>query len=122
MKKNMQIKAKANSIKSFVRGVIDGTLNVPDKAIIYHLTDEKMMETITKKRLELLRTIKTRRPSSIKELAALVKRTKQAVDRDLKILEKNELVSLKKEGKTAMPHLERELIVFSLSGSATLEA
>lgn len=118
----MKIKARAQSIRSFVRGVIDGTIKAPDKAVIFHITDDKMFETITRKRLELIKVIKKRTPKSIVELAGLVNRTKQAVDRDLKILEKNALISLEKKGKTVTPVVEKEAVIFSFSGAKQIEA
>lgn len=122
MNKNLKIKERARSVRSFVRGVIDGTIKAPDNAVIFHITDEKMFEIITRKRLELIKVIKKRTPKSIVELARLVNRTKQAVDRDLKILEKNALISLEKKGKTVTPVVEKEAIIFSFSGAKQIEA
>jgi len=121
MDKNLKNKARAHSIRSFVRGIIDGTVKSPDNAVIFHITDEMMFEAVTRKRLELIKVIKKRMPKSIVELAKLVNRTKQAVDRDLKILEKNDLVTLQKNGKIVTPLVEKEAVVFSFSGAKQVE-
>jgi len=122
MNKDLKIKARARSVRSFVRGIIDGTIKTPDKAIVFHITDKQMFETITRKRLELIRVIKKRTPKSIMELSKLVNRTKQAVNRDLKILERNSLVSLERNGKTVIPVVEKEAMIFSFSGAKQIEA
>jgi len=120
--KNLKIKARAYAVRSFVKGVIDGTVKAPDNAIVFHITDDQMFETITRKRLELIRVIKRKTPQSIIELAQMVNRTKQAVDRDLKILEKNDLVSLERKGKNVTPVVEKEALIFSFSGTKQIEA
>lgn len=51
MKQNIKTRAIEGSIRSFVRGVIDGTLKVPNKAVIFHLTERDMLETIARKRI-----------------------------------------------------------------------
>lgn len=122
MNKNLKIKAKAHSVRSFVRGVIDGTIKAPDKAVVFHVTDKQLFETITRKRVELIRVIKKKTPKSIMELTKLVNRTKQAVNRDLKILERNALVTLEKNGKRVTPIVKKEAMIFSFSGAKQIEA
>jgi len=58
---------------------------------------------LTEKRLELLRTIKTKKPRSIKELAKISKRDFKNVYDDVKILEAQGLVKLKKIASRLTP-------------------
>jgi len=68
--------------------------------IVLSLSEEEITKMFTKKRLELIRVIKEKHPASIGALAKLVKRDPTAVERDLKILEGFEIVTLEKEGRT----------------------
>lgn len=57
---------------------------------------EGLRNVLTKRRLELLSVIRHRKPNSVYELSKLLKRDMKSVNTDLKILEENDLVSLKK--------------------------
>jgi predicted transcriptional regulator len=52
---------------------------------------------LTRERLALMRTIKTRRPASLYELAKMVKRDFKNVQADIGILERHGLVRISKE-------------------------
>lgn len=57
---------------------------------------EGLRNVLTKRRLELLSVIRHRKPNSVYELSKLLKRDMKSVNTDLKILEENDFVSLKK--------------------------
>jgi predicted transcriptional regulator len=104
---------KRNS-KALLKGILDGTIDIPDNALVF-LEPETMNEIITPKRLELISLIKKKRPSSVNKLASLSGRLKQAVVRDLKILEKYGLVMMERKGRYAKPVLKRKYVLFSLA-------
>lgn len=114
-----ELKKKAKSTKGIIRGIINDTLDIPNNAIIFD--PEILLEIFTRKRLELIQYVNSYKPKSIQELADLTKRKKQAVFRDLKILERNELVKLKKKGKTVIPTVERKMAVLNLQEIYSLE-
>lgn len=114
-----ELKKKAKSTKGIIRGIINDTLDIPNNAIIFD--PGILLEIFTRKRLELIQYINSCKPRSIQELAELTKRKKQAVFRDLKILERNELVKLKKKGKTVIPTVERKMAVLNLQEIYSLE-
>lgn len=114
-----ELKKKAKSTKEIIRGIINETINLPDNAIIFD--PETLMEIFTRKRLELIQYINSCKPQSILELAELTKRKKQAVFRDLKILERNELVKLIKKGKTVIPTVQRKMAILNLQEIFSLE-
>ena len=60
--------------------------------------------------------INKHKPNSIQELSNITGRKKQAVDRDIKILERYELISLKKIGRTKVPIPEKKLLIIGLEG------
>ncbi len=98
---------------ALLHGFIRGTVNLPDDAVVV-LDPVLYAKLFTQKRLELLNYINTYHPASIQELADSVKRKKQAVDRDLKVLERYELVGLIKTGRVAQPIVKKQLVLFNL--------
>ena len=114
-----ELKRKARSTKGIIKGIINETIDLPNNAIIFD--PEILLEIFTRKRLELIQFINTCKPQSIQELAELTKRKKQAVFRDLKLLERNELVKLVKKGKTVTPTVERKMAVLRLQEIYSLD-
>jgi predicted transcriptional regulator len=53
--------------------------------------------------------------STVQQLANTLHRKKEAVSRDLKMLEHRDIVTMRREGRTARPALKTDLILFSLS-------
>ncbi len=107
-----ELQRKADSIKSLTDDIINERINIPDNAVV---TDfNAALSIITKKRLELIEAIERYQPQSVQELANITKRKKQAVDWDLKILERFEIIELKKVGRTVIPIIQHELIILNL--------
>jgi len=57
---------------------------------------EGLRNVLTKRRLELISVIRHKKPNSIYELSKLLNRDMKSVNTDLKILEENDFVELKK--------------------------
>ena len=114
-----ELKKKAKTTKEIIRGIINETIKLPNNAIIFD--PEVLLEIFTRKRLELIQYINSCKPQSIQELAELTGRKKQAVFRDLKILERNELVKLIKKGKTVIPTVQRKMVILNLRELFSLE-
>ncbi len=110
-----ELKRKAESLKSLVDDIIDDKINLPKNALVTDM--ESTLSIMTKKRLELINAINFYQPNSVQELAEITNRAKQAVDRDLKILERFEVIKLEKEGRNVFPIVVRDVIVFSLGNS-----
>ncbi len=115
-KKDLEKKSK--EIKVLIKGIVDETIDIPNDSII--LDPDILIEIFTKKRLELIRFINQYSPKSMQELANLTNRKKQAVDRDLKILERHELIKLEKAGKTIIPKIEKKFLVLGLTEAYSL--
>ena len=110
--KKKELKRKSEVLKNLIDDVIDEKIKLPKNALV---TDaDSTLGIMTKKRLELINTINLYQPNSIQELADITHRAKQSVDRDLKILERFEVVKLEKEGRTVFPIVTRNVIVLSL--------
>ena len=98
-------------LRTLDEGIVNETSDLPDNAI---LALPESTTILTKKRLELIEAIKVHHPQSVQELAKITKRAKQAITRDLKILERFEIVKLEKKGRTSLPTVEREVIVLAI--------
>ncbi|MDP3990625.1 MAG: hypothetical protein Q8Q01_05485 [archaeon] len=107
-----ELKRKAESIKGLVDDILSEKIDVPDNALIIDF--DATQNIFTKKRIELLDTINSYQPASVQELSDLVKRKKQAVDRDLKMLEEFDVITLEKRGKFTVPTVKREIIILSI--------
>lgn len=108
-------KEKFEAVKRLLEMGISGKIDLPDKVIVFALTDQELSKIFTKKRIELIRTIKQKNPKTIKELAKIVKRLLPAVDRDIKMLEGYGIVSLRRNKKGVQPIVKKEAIVLPLS-------
>lgn len=108
----IELTRKAESIKSLVDDIINERIDLPDKALVVDF--DATLNIFTKKRMELLELINSSTPTSVQELANLSKRAKQAVDRDLKMLERFDVIALEKRGKFTVPIVKREMIVLNL--------
>ena len=111
--KMQQSQKKHPEIDALVKDIIED--NIPDDAIVF-LNPSALTEVFTKKRLELIKLIDEFRPASVLELASIAKRTKQAVSRDLKLLEGHRIIKFNKVGKTAVPIIMKRAIYFPLKG------
>lgn len=104
----------AEQVASFVRGVVDGNSGIPNNTVVLFSRDKKIFKIVTEKRLELIRIIRKYNPTSVNKLADLTDRKKQAVDRDLRLLESYNLIELEEKGKYTIPRVKRDYIILPL--------
>lgn len=67
------------------------------------LSDFRMLECLTEKRIQMMETIKNRQPNSIRELSRILERDIKNVFDDLLMLEKNHFIKLKQSGRSRKP-------------------
>lgn len=96
-----------------IKNIIKNAERIPDNALVF-LDYKDLLEIITRKRLELIDLIARNNLSSLKELTKLTKRSKQAINRDLRILERHEILKFEKEGKNIIPRLNKEIFLFQV--------
>ena len=106
---------KFDAIKNLLDAEIKGDIDLPSKAVIFALTDNELTSLITKKRLELIRTIDKKRPQTIQQLANYTHRKLPAVDRDIKLLMKHDIIKTKRTKKGVLPFLNKGIIILSLT-------
>ena len=84
---------RSKAIREALRRVARGERKA-QQAALYFETVEDLRRILTPKRLELMLAVTRRRPSSVHELAGLVKRDYKNVSTDIAMLERLGLVSL----------------------------
>jgi predicted transcriptional regulator len=82
---------------------------------IYFTSFEALRKAMTPKRLELMHTIKTMKPSSINELARMAKRDVKNVADDLKYLEQIGLIEKKETNKKTAPVINYDRIALEIA-------
>lgn len=105
---------KWDSIKTYLNKVWKNPDKYPDKGLLLSLSDSKVTQIFTKKRLELIRLIQEKKPKNSTELSKLANRQLSAVKRDLELLEKFHVVELEKKGKNVIPNVIKEIVILPL--------
>ena len=67
------------------------------------LRDFRMLECLTEKRIQMMEIIRSRHPSSIRELSRILERDIKNVFDDLLLLEKNRFIKLERFGRSKRP-------------------
>jgi len=106
---------KFEAIKNLLDAEIKGEIDLPRRAIVFALTDSEITSLITKKRIELIRIIDKKRPQTIQQLANYTNRKLPAVDRDIKLLAKYDIVKTKRNKKGVQPILNKGIIIMTLT-------
>ena len=114
MQKNIMDR-KFDAVKTLLDAEIKGEIDLPSKAVVFALTDNEITSLITKKRLELIRTIDKKRPQTIQQLANYTNRKLPAVDRDIKLLIKHDIIKTKRTKKGVQPILNKGVIILPLT-------
>jgi predicted transcriptional regulator len=83
---------------------------VKHKRAIYFANLKEMRRVLTERRLELLKTIRDRKPSSVYELARMVDRDLKNVLQDLSYLQEPGIVAITEIGVKKVPHFDYDRI------------
>lgn len=93
-----------------MKSIAEGKKVRPKGHRLFFTSPEALRQFLTPKRLELIRLIRKRRPSSINELAALARRDFKRVYEDIQSLAQAGLVDLASEkGRKKTPRVADEL-------------
>jgi len=83
---------------------------VKQKRAIYFSNLKEMRRVLTERRLEILKTIRDRKPSSIYELAKMLDRDLKNVLQDLSYLRDLGIVAITETGVKKVPHFDYDRI------------
>ncbi|MEK6699516.1 MAG: hypothetical protein AABZ10_10815 [Nitrospirota bacterium] len=89
--------------------------SVRRRSAIYFRTITEMRRVLTEKRLELIKVIKDRKPSSVYELAKLVHRDLKNVLQDLTYLQELGLVEVTETADKKVPEVHFDKIAFEVA-------
>ena len=111
------IKDLKTALDDFVRTgeAIERGEKVKKEAGTYFTSFEAFRKALTPKRLELLHIIKTKKPSSINELARIAKRDVKNIAEDLKYLEQTGLVEKKETDRKTRPIINYDKIALEIA-------
>lgn len=112
--KNLMDK-KFSAIKTILDAEIKGEIDLPKNTVIFTLSDEEITSLITKKRLELIKIIDKKKPKTIQQLANLVNRKLPAVDRDIKLLVKHDIIKTQRIKNGVQPILAKGILILPLT-------
>ena len=83
---------------------------VKQKRGIYFASLKEMRRVLTERRLEILKTIRDQKPSSVYELARMVDRDLKNVLQDLSYLQQLDIVDITETGVKKVPHFDYDRI------------
>ncbi len=115
-----KMEKKFAAVKQILDAEINGEIDLPRKTVMFALTDEELTSLITKKRLELIRILGEKKPGTIQELADYVNRKLPAVDRDIKLLVKHDIVKTRRVKRGVQPMLNKSVLILPLVEPKTL--
>lgn len=88
--------------------------DAPSRVLIVNFSKTSIDKILTPARTEILRAIMQKKPETVGELVKDLRRPKEAVSRDLKILENYGLISSTKSGRQKRPKVEKDIIAMPL--------
>jgi len=111
------IKDLKAALDDFVRTgeAIERGEKVKKESGIYFTSFEAFRKVLTPRRLELLHTIRTQKPSSINELARMAKRDVKNVAEDVKYLERIGLIEKKATDHKTVPVTKYDKIALEIA-------
>ncbi len=111
------IKDLKTALDDFVRTgeAVERGEKVKKETGVYFTTFEAFRKVMTSKRLELLHIIKTKKPSSLNELARMAKRDVKNVVDDVRYLEQVGLIEKKEDRKKIIPIVKFDKIALEIA-------
>jgi predicted transcriptional regulator len=106
-------------IDKMISKMIDRSLEnpeqMPNRVLVVRMSKGSLEKIMTPARMDLIRAISAKKPSSVGELVKIVKRPKESVSRDLRILENYGLLSLVHAGRIRRPKIVKDLLMIPLT-------
>jgi len=113
------IKGLKESLKDFAETwkKLEAGKKVKKEEGIYFDSIDTMRAVLTNKRLQILKVIREQKPSSVYELAKILRRDLKNINQDLKLLSDIGLVTLEKtetDKKRVIPHVDYSKILLEI--------
>jgi len=115
-----EVKMKISTLNDFF-DIIEEIISDPSKFdkmpdnMIFAKDYATLHKILTEKRLELIDAIKEHPKENIDSLSKILKRKREAISRDLRILQSMGIVNIKTIGKNRIPFIQKQYIVVPLT-------
>jgi len=115
-----EVKMKISTLNDFF-DIIEEIISDPSKFdkmpdnMIFAKDYATLHKILTEKRLELIDAIKEHPKENIDSLSKILKRKREAISRDLRILQSMGIVKMKTIGKNRIPFIQKQYIVVPLT-------
>jgi predicted transcriptional regulator len=115
-----EVKMKISTLNDFF-DIIEELISDPSKFdkmpdnMIFAKDYATLHKILTEKRLELIDAIKEHPKENIDSLSKILKRKREAISRDLRILQSMGIINMKTIGKNKIPFVQKQYIVVPLT-------
>ena len=114
-KRSAREDAALEFLSRLLRGALAQPDLAPDRLIVLSLSEQAQHRILTPRRLELVRTLRSKEITSVSELARAVRRSIESVSRDLRVLRSVGLIEFSRDGTTKRPILAKDVIVMPIA-------
>jgi predicted transcriptional regulator len=94
---------------------IEKPRKAPNRVLVINFSNSSIEKILTPARVELLKVVLHDKPKTVGILTELLKRPKEAVSRDMRILSNYGLLSFVQAGRQKMPKVEKDIITMPLT-------
>jgi predicted transcriptional regulator len=94
---------------------IERPASAPSRVLVINFSKSSIERILTPARVEILKVILQSKPKTVGRLTAMLKRPKESVSRDLRILSNYGLLSFVHAGRQKMPKVEKDVITMPLT-------
>jgi len=98
-----------------VKKIVDNPKKLPRNNIIYVDSVNDLQTLFAPKKIELMRLIKEKQNTSIKDIARKLKRKREAVSRDIHLLQSYGLIQLIRKGNKVFSVVKAEKLVIPIT-------
>jgi len=87
----------------------------PKRVLVVSMSKKSLEKILTPARMDVIRAVAGGKPSSVGELARMVKRPKESVSRDLRALENYGILSFAQVGRVKIPKIDKDFLMIPLT-------
>ncbi len=115
-----EVKMKISTLNDFF-DIIEEIISDPSKFdkmpdnMIFAKDYATLHKILTEKRLELIDAIKEHPKENIDSLSKILKRKREAISRDLRILQSIGIINMRTIGKNRIPYIQKQYIIVPLT-------
>ena len=89
--------------------------DAPKRVLVVSMNKKSLEKILTPARMGVIRAVAGGKPSSVGDLARMLKRPKESVSRDLRALENYGLLSFSHAGRVKTPKIDKDFLMIPLT-------